>query len=89
MKLSDGIINCPMTGPCEIDVKKVARCFGKSAIYKYKKVEGYDEYRLVNMRASVKVTIFEKDALELIDLLGLEGLKDPIFLRSTTFRKWS
>lgn len=89
MKLSDGFITCPMTGECEIDVKKIARCFGKSAIYKYDKPEGGSDWRLVNRRASVKATIHEKDALELIDKLGLKGVRDPIFIRHTTFRNWS
>tara|TARA_Y100000034_G_scaffold68048_1_gene82171 strand:+ start:2989 stop:3240 length:252 start_codon:yes stop_codon:yes gene_type:complete len=78
MKLSDGIITCPMSGECEIDVEKIKRCFGKSFISKhYNVTHDSNHYRLVNKRLGLKITIGEQDALELIDLLDLVEVPCP------------
>ena len=82
MKLSDGVTDCPLTGECKIDIDKIVRCFGRSIISRW-----HDTYRLVNRRASVKITISREDAFELIERLGLVEMKSAIFRNGSTFRR--
>jgi hypothetical protein len=72
-----------MTGVCEIDVDKAIKCFGKQGfIVRYR-----DEYRLVNNRAKVKITIDKQDALCIIEQLQLIEQTDFIFKHTSIFRK--
>lgn len=80
MKLSDGVIDGPMTGECEIDIDKIVKCFGLSFITRW-----HEEYRLVNRRAHVKITIRKKDALEIIKRLDMQESRDALFKNASTF----
>lgn len=83
MKLSDGIINCPISGECEIDVDKIVKCWRQTAfVSRY-----HDQYRLVCHRAGVKITLFKKDALEIIKRLGMIEDICVLFNHAGTFRK--
>ncbi|MHC4264322.1 MAG: hypothetical protein ACYSUK_00095 [Planctomycetota bacterium] len=81
MKLGDGILECPDTGECDIDIDHIAKCFGKSFISYW-----HDTYRLHNKRAKVKVTLTEIHADELINKLSLTKYPSPIFKNAGIFK---
>lgn len=80
MKLSDGIINTPLTGECTIDIDIIAKYFNKCYIAKWK-----DSYRLIADYQGVKITLKPSDAVELIDRLGLVELKSTFFNSASSF----
>lgn len=80
MKLSDAITDYKDTGICGIDVDKVCKCFRLSTISRW-----HDQYRLVNLRAKVKVTISKEDAEAIIQKLNLVDVKSGIFANASTF----
>lgn len=84
MKLSDGILECPDSGVCIIDLEKIIKKFGEHSIISYYGLQE-PEYRLVNLRASVKVTISTEDAEELIRRLHLVKVESPIFAKAGTY----
>lgn len=79
MKLSDCIIDTPLTGECKIDVDNVCRCFGFSILSRW-----HEQYRLINLHANVKVTISKKDALEIIERLNLIDVPSGVFANGST-----
>ena len=87
MVINDAIINCPLTGECDLDLEKAASLFDESCfISKYG-----DEYRLVRGNAesdtpSLKVTIKPCDAVYLIERLRLAEEKCSTFNLASTFR---
>lgn len=83
MKLSDAVIDCPMSGICTVDIDKVVKRFGKTGFIS----RWHDEYRLVNLRASVKVSISKEDALAIIERLGLVECDSLIFRNASTFHR--
>ena len=81
MKLSDGIVDVQSTGICKLDLNVVSKKFGEhSTISRW-----HEEYRLVNLRARVKVTISKEQAFNLIKMLNLVEYKSPIFANAGTF----
>jgi hypothetical protein len=80
MKLRDGILECPSTGECKIDVDKIARAFRHSCISRW-----HDEYTLRNPWAGVRVTISKKDAKALIKKLGLVEVTSVLFKNGSVF----
>jgi len=81
VKLSDGILECPSSGECKLDLNKITKCFGEHSILS----RWHDEYRLCNQRAHVKVTISTADAKELIQRLKLVEHRSPVFANAGTF----
>ena len=82
MKLSDGILECPKTGTCKLDVEKIIKCWGKTTFLS----RWHEDFRLHNARG-IKVTISQSDALTLIQRLKLVEIKSPIFTNGSTYRK--
>lgn len=81
MKLSDCIIEAPDTGECKLNLDKLVKKFGEhSTISRW-----HEKFRLVNLRAHVKVTISEADAKEIIRRLNLVEHNSPLFANASTF----
>ena len=81
MKLSDGIIDCPLSGICQINLDKIIKCFGKETTI----VRWHQEYRLINKFAKVKIKISIVNAKTLIEKLNLIEVKSAIFGNASTF----
>lgn len=85
MKLQDAITNWVFTGICDIDPVRAAKCLGKTGyIYHH---SGSNQWRLVNTRAGVKVTISEEHAKKVIQLAGLKPIQHPLFVHVTTYER--
>jgi len=84
MKLSDGVLDTEVSfelkGICEIDLSHISKCFGKSIISRW-----HEEYRLVNIRAKVKVNISKNDALALIEMLNLVESNSTVFNNASSW----
>ncbi len=82
MKISECVTEdpLPMTGPCHIDCGKLAKCFGFSIVSKY-----HDQYRLVNRRAHIKITLYPEEAKQLIREMNLVEVPAGIFKNASTF----
>ena len=87
MKLSDGIITCPDTGECKIDINKIARCWGKDTFISRWHDDEKDDYRLCSgsRNRHIKVTISKADAWELVDKLGLVEVPIKPFRHGSSF----
>jgi hypothetical protein len=84
-RLNDCIKDCPSTGPVALDMTKALKLFTKRCfISKYS--EEYRLYRVTHKRMfSMKVTISEEDAKELIEKLQLVEHKSGTFKYGSTF----
>lgn len=83
MKLSD-CFEYQLTGPCKVHRDKIIKCFGMSAIHHLK---GSNTYRMTNQRLKFKITLYESDALYLIEKLNLVEVPDSLFNASTFMTK--
>lgn len=79
MKISDCLLDVPLSGLCKIDADKLCKCFGKSKIISKK------DYRFVNSRLGIKITISEDDAQYIIRKLKLTPQTHPIFSLCTIY----
>jgi hypothetical protein len=84
MKLSDCILEHNVTGICKIDTDIAIKCFGKCWISLYD-----TEYRIINHNATFRLTISKEDAETIIKALELKAIKDPLFIKATTYRNCS
>ena len=84
--LNDAIVEHKIVGPCSIDINIAIKTFTKKCSIS----RWHNEYRLIRIRnkraIALKVTIFSKDAKELIKRLDLEEYKSPIFTHASTFK---
>ena len=69
MKLESCIIEAPSTGPCKIDIDKIARWWQKNSFIS----RWHDDYRICSgsKNRQIKFTITEADAKVLIEKMGL------------------
>jgi hypothetical protein len=82
-RISDGIIECPDTGICKIDIDKICQAFRESSL-----ISEYDgEFRLydytpVRMLQRTKITISQRDAETIIAQLSLLKCQDGVFRKA-------
>jgi hypothetical protein len=83
MKFSDFIIKNGPFEICEIDIKKAVKYFriNRNTIIS----RWHDEFRIVSKSGRLKVNIFEKDAMELIEMLDLKRHFSNAFNNASTY----
>lgn len=85
-RMSDGIIECPTTGICTIDIDKICQAFRESSlISEYGGEFRLYDYTPVRMLRRTKITISQRDAETIIAQLSLLKCPDLLLRKACTY----